>query len=94
MTKEEFRKTKEWLDFRDDMKDIQKTDQLTLKPLRKGWNLHHCDPKNYEDLDPIKFECVNKTSHRIIHEIYRYYKRDPEILDRLKGILMKMSLYE
>lgn len=37
------------------------------------------------------FIMLNKTSHDTIHWLYRYYVKDPEVLDRLKDILDRMK---
>lgn len=49
-------------------------DAITGKPLRKGWNLHHLDMavENYKDLDDDKFIPLNKKSHEMLHQVFRY----------------------
>lgn len=72
----------------------QKVDQLTLHPLRAGWNLHHLDMKDedYEDLsDESHFTCLNRQSHETVHFLWRYYQKDRSIINRLVYILEKMS---
>lgn len=92
--KKEFRKTKEWREFSKSLKTERKVDALTLAKLRKGSLCHHLDlnPDNYDKLDPANFECLNMKSHDVIHFLYNYYKKDPEVLNRLKDILHKMIL--
>lgn len=91
--KKEFRQTKEWKAFREQMKE-RKVDALTLQKLRKGWNLHHLDLNalHYGDLSEHKFECLNNKSHDLVHFLYNYYKKDREVLTRLECILEKMVL--
>ena len=90
-TKSKLRKSKEWRQFRILMESLSgKVDALTLKPLRKGFNVHHMDmsEQNYAILVPERFRCLNKSSHELVHTLYRYYRTDPSILKRL-GKLMK-----
>ena len=81
-----FRATRKWTKFRELLKMDRPFDELTLKPLRKGWNLHHMDlrEENYEDLsDEDNFMCLNKMTHQLIHDGYRYYEKDPEFGERV-----------
>lgn len=95
-----FRQTGKWIDFRSLIKKMfNNTDPLTLKPLHKGWNLHHLDSRHeeehYTDLsDPNKFMPLNKGSHNIIHECFRYYEKDPEFIKRLEDILRRMKEFK
>lgn len=92
--KTKFRQTKEWKEFRkrifnkQDGKDI-----ITGKKLYKGYNLHHCDmsAENYDKLIEKNFVAVNKQTHETIHTLFRYYQKDPTILDRLKTVLDRMN---
>lgn len=72
--KQEFRKSAKWKKFRAYMKNKYKVDAITGKPLRAGWQLHHLDMRDehYEDLKEENFICLNRNSHKIIHEIFRY----------------------
>ena len=92
--KKAFRKTKAWREFSKELKAERKVDALTHAKLRKGSLCHHLDlnPDNYDKLDPANFECLNMKSHDVIHFLYNYYKKDPEVLNRLKDILHKMIL--
>lgn len=92
--KKEVRKSKAWKDFTKELKAERKVDALTLKKLRKGSMTHHMDlnPDNYDKLVKENFECLNMKSHDVVHFMYKYYKKDPEVLDRLKAILHKMVL--
>jgi hypothetical protein len=91
--KAKFRQTKEWKEFRKKIFEKQGgLDIITGKKLYKGWNLHHLDMsvENYDKLDEDNFIAVNKTTHSIIHDTFRYYKNDKDILSRLEQILDKM----
>ena len=70
--KAKFRATSVWKKFRELLKKERKVDFITKKPLRKGFQVHHCDlnENHYKDLNPLNFITVNKNSHKIIHEIY------------------------
>lgn len=90
--KKEFRKTRTWKEFTKELKEERKVDALTLQKLRKGSLTHHCDlrPEMYKDLNPFKFETLNMKSHDVVHFLYNYYSKDPDVLERLKNILDKM----
>ena len=71
-------------------------DEVTLKPLYKGWNLHHMDqrPEHYTNVDnECRFRALNKQTHEFIHWLYRYYVKDPFILDRIEETLEYMKKY-
>lgn len=93
-----FRATKEWKELRKLFKEEQKVDPVTLKPLGLRFNLHHMrcekqfkDKKYYEDIsNKENFLALNSETHKIIHYLYTYYKKDKDILKRLEAILIKM----
>lgn len=93
--KSKFRASAKWKRFRQDMKKERKVDALTLYPLRAGFNLHHMcltnDMNIYQTLNPECFETLNKTSHDLIHDLFRYFEKDETILDRLSDILHQMK---
>lgn len=92
--KRKTRSSKEWKAKRlAEKRRAKNKDEITLKPLRKGWALHHEDlvAENYNNLDEDNFICVNNLTHRCIHFLYTYYKDDESILDRLEGELSKMK---
>ena len=94
--KSEVRKTKEWKQLRIDITDAyDNTDPITNKPLRTGFNVHHCDMRveNYANLDINRFRPLNRATHDLVHVLYRYYEKDPEIIDRLKQLLDDMVKY-
>ena len=88
-----FRQTKEWKTFRIRIAEKQnKKDIITGKPLRKGYNCHHLDmsAENCDKLIEENFIAVNKQTHETIHTLFRYYKNDKDILNRMKQVLDKM----
>lgn len=91
--KKKFRDSSIWKHFRKKMKERDKVDQITNKPLLKGFQLHHLnlDEKQYKNIDvEDNFVCLNRMTHSMVHFLYRYYQKDPSIIDRLKSILDKM----
>lgn len=104
-TKGEFRKTSTWKNFRKKFyikeiktlkngkkKEIPAEDPITLKKLNKTFNLHHMNlsSSHYLDLKEENFVPLNIQSHRVLHWLYSIYRKDPEVLDRIKNILDKM----
>ena len=92
--KRDFRASKIWKLFRH-QKNVEQDGlcYVTHKKLNKGANLHHIDldAGHYTDLsDPSHFVFVNKSIHDCIHTLWRYYQKDPEVLDRLKEVLDRM----
>lgn len=92
--KAKFRQTKEWKEFRKRIFDRQNgKDVITGKKLYKGYNCHHLnmDADNYDKLIEENFIAVNKNTHETLHFLFRYYKNDKDVLDRIKQILDKME---
>ena len=92
--KSKFRQSKAWKEFRKRMFEKQDgKDIITGKKLYKGYNVHHLDmsTENYEKLEEDNFICLNKQMHETIHTLFRYYKKDPTVLDRLKTVLDRMN---
>ena len=91
--KAKFRQTSTWKKFRKVMhKAGGGVDYCTGKPLYKGWQLHHLDMalEHYKQLDQCNFRCLNRTTHEIIHFLFRY-KNYKEILKNIEDILDKMT---
>ena len=90
--KKKFRQTVAWKNYREQRRETDKVDALTLRPLSKTFQLHHLDlnDENYTLLSEDRQICLNQKSHETVHHLISYYKKDPEILDRLKEILDKM----
>ena len=91
--KARFRQSKKWKDFRHEMNVLQNgKDPITNKKLYKMANVHHMDlnPDNYENLEQDHFVMVNSQTHDALHWAYKYYKDDPDFLERFKFYLDKM----
>jgi hypothetical protein len=91
--KRNFRARKVWKDFKaKKKKECGGKDLITLSKLGKHWALHHEDlrEENYEVLNDNFLPCNNQT-HEMIHWFYRYYVKDPGIIDRLKAEMEKMK---
>lgn len=67
-------------------------DEITLKPLRKGWQLHHEDlrEENYTLMND-NFVCLNNKTHDFIHWLWTYWKDDREIIGRIERELKRME---
>lgn len=92
--KESFRQSKAWQDFRKRKFTESSKDYITHRKLRSGYRLHHLDldPDNYMDIsDPTHFENLNSDIHSIVHKLYPYYRKDPEVIDRLKELMDRMK---
>ena len=91
--KRNFRGSKKWKDFRHRKNVEQKgIDPITKKRLCKGCNLHHrnLSASEYENLENEEdFVLLNRQTHDSLHWIFRYYEKDPTILDRIKEELDK-----
>lgn len=92
--KASFRNSAKWKKFKH-FKNVEQGGVcfITHKKLLKGANLHHLDldENHYTDLsNPNNFVYLNKSLHDVIHTIWRYYKSDPEVLDRIKEVLDRM----
>lgn len=46
--------------------------------------------ENYDQLTEENFIALNKQTHETIHALFRYYKNDKDILNRIKQVLDKM----
>ena len=94
--KAEFLRSLVWKRWRYTLIDYYNNqDQLTMKPLRKGFNVHHLDMReeHYTILKEERFRPLNSDSHDCIHFLFRYYKKDPFIIDRLRNLLDLMVKY-
>lgn len=90
--KSNFRKTSKWKNFRKRLKKERRVDEVTQKPLYKGFEVHHCDmsPEHYTTLNPINFVACNKKTHEVIHWLFSYADWRG-VLMRLYVILEKME---
>lgn len=92
--KAKFRSTKAWKEFRKRIFDKQDgKDIITSKKLYRCYNVHHLDMSeaNYDKLIEENFVALNKQTHEVLHFLFRYYQKDPAILDRLKTVLDRMK---
>ena len=94
--KKDFLKTLAWKRWRYTLIDYyENRDCITNKPLRKGFNIHHLDMReeHYTILREERFRPLNSDTHDCVHFLYRYYKKDPFIIDRLREVLDLMVKY-
>ena len=90
-----FRRTKAWKSWREYMKSVQGGKcYITGSKLRKTSQLHHLDPKHYDLLEQERFVFLLSSRHDVIHAIYRYYRKDKTVIDRITEVLEKMYQYE
>ena len=82
--KAKFRETTVWKDFRNPFKG--EVDPITLRKLPKRFALHHLclNPREYMVLIKSRFRPHNSKMHEILHYLYGYYRKDRDILKRLK----------
>ena len=93
--KAKFRSTSAWINFRKKCYEKSKgLDAVTLRKLPKRWENHHKDlnpsPSHYCNMDIKKFSCLSNQSHECIHYLYEVYRKDKNVLKRLKKILDDM----
>lgn len=93
--KTKFRNSKRWKEYRH-QKNVEQhgIDPITKSKLRKGCNLHHLNlsVEDYENLDnPANFVLLNHNTHECLHFLFTYYKKDEEVLTRLKYYLDLMK---
>ena len=91
--KRNFRARKVWKEFKaKKKKECGGLDLITLHKLGRRWELHHEDlrEENYEKLNDNFLPCNNMT-HDFIHWLFRYYLKDPGIIDRIKAEMERMK---
>lgn len=94
--RQQFRKSDDWKKFKAKCRLHTSVDFITKETLQRGWNLHHLDlnTHRYDHIEDMKrFMPLNKTTHETIHILYKWYKKDPRVLDRIRQVLEKMSEY-
>lgn len=92
----EFRKTSAWHKWKAKCRLHTSKDFITKEPLCRNWNLHHLDLniQHYDNItDMNRFMPLNPKTHEVIHEIFKWYKKDHKVLDRIKLTLDKMEEY-
>lgn len=91
--KRNFRGSKAWKQKKNaERKRAGNVDEITLKPLRKGWQLHHecLDENQYQNLKK-GFICCNNLTHKMIHWLWTYWQKDKDIIERLKSEMLRME---
>lgn len=92
--KTKFRASKKWKLFAHQLSILQNgLDAITKTKLRKYSAVHHKDLRadNYEDLSDIShFAYLNHETHKVVHYLYTYYKKDKDVIERLEQLLEEM----
>ena len=87
--KRKFRSSKLWTQFRKKiMLEYDGKDAIVHRKLTGRWCVHHLDSneENYKDVSDIShFMPLLKSVHDSWHIFYKYWLKDPEVLDRLKA---------
>ena len=93
--KRKVRASAEWAELRAQIRDEQKTDPISMRPLSRSFNLHHLsqDERYYDDLSRDRFVGLNEYSHRCCHYLYDIVVRegDFDVLERIKQIIEEMQ---
>ena len=93
--KRNFRNSKIWSAWKRLISANQKgLDFITHAKLRKYSALHHLDlnPEHYTDISNEDNFCyLNNECHKLVHYLYTYYKKDEQVIDRLKEVLDRMK---
>lgn len=96
-TREEFRKSETWMNFRQSKYDEQNgLDYITGKPLEANWNCHHLclDHNKYTDIsNRNNFIAINKNTHNRIHQLFiqnwkmlKLTEKEIEVLNRMEEL--------
>lgn len=91
-----FRKTDAWHKWKAKCRLHTSKDFITRDPLCRNWNLHHLDlnVQRYDNITDMKrFMPLNPKTHEIIHELFKWYKKDHKVLERIKKTLDLMEEY-
>ena len=91
-----FRKTDAWHRWKAKCRLHTSKDFITKEPLCRNWNLHHLDLniQRYDNITDMKrFMPLNPKTHEVIHEVFKWYKKDHKVLDRIKKTLDLMEEY-
>ena len=94
--KDKVRKSKEWKEFRKNLKEHQKYDPVTCSKLVKRAVAHHLDLNvdNYSMLSDERQVMLNPQTHEIIHALYgseRVRYNWKERVDRLIKLFERMD---
>lgn len=88
-----FRKSRIWRRFKSEFRLKHTVDAITNEPLVNTWNLHHLDlsPIRYDDLScEDHFVALNPSTHDLIHELFKLYKKDRKVIARIEKMLETM----
>lgn len=91
-----FRNTDAWHRWKAKCRLHTSKDFITKEPLCRNWNLHHLDlnVQRYDNITDMKrFMPLNPKTHEVIHEVFKWYKKDHKVLDRIKKTLDLMEEY-
>lgn len=91
-----FRKTDAWRKWKAKCRLHTTKDFITKEPLCRNWNLHHLDLniQRYDHIDDMnRFMPLNPKTHELIHELFKWYKKDHKVIDRIKKTLDLMEEY-
>ena len=91
-----FRKTDAWRKWKAKCRLHTTKDFITKEPLCRNWNLHHLDlnVQRYDHIDDMnRFMPLNPKTHELIHELFKWYKKDHKVIDRIKKTLDLMEEY-
>ena len=94
--KEEFRMTPEWWAMRRELIAEQKIDPVTKAKLSTKANCPHLDSRdeNYTSTDKSRYLMLQPLTHKVVHFIYRLYKKQGEhLFDTLRNIFKLMDKY-
>lgn len=92
----DFRKTNAWRKWKAKCRLHTTKDFITKEPLCRNWNLHHLDlnVQRYDHIDDMnRFMPLNPKTHELIHELFKWYKKDHKVIDRIKKTLDLMEEY-
>lgn len=92
----QFRKTDAWHKWKAKCRLHCTRDFITKETLQSDWNLHHLDldVSRYDNITDMKrFMPLNKKTHETVHTLYKWYKKDHKVLDRIKQVLDMMEEY-
>lgn len=95
--KTKFRSTTKWRKWREHMEEVAgKIDYVTHKKLYKTWNLHHLDEsiENYQVLEEGRFVALNHQTHEMVEWLWKYYRKDPDVIERLREVMIRMEQFE
>ena len=94
-SKRNFRNSKAWKEFRKKiMHEQHDKDPITGSKLKGKWALHHrhvsANEEEYCDISkPEEYVACLAMTHKMLHFLYTYWKKDPQVLDRIEEELKR-----